>query len=60
MVKTRVACAVLSLVLMVACVLGASAAAIKNAPAAYQPTQTWREPNGIEEILARDGYSASN
>lgn len=56
MKKARILCAVLSMVLLTACVLGTSAAAIQNAPAAYKPTQVWREPNGIEEILARDGY----
>ena len=55
MKKARILCAVLSMVLLTACVLGTSAAAIQNAPAAYKPTQVWREPNGIEESLARDG-----
>ncbi len=55
--KKRVACALLSMVILTACVLGASAASIANAPAAYKPTQVWRDqPNGIEQILARDGY----
>lgn len=57
--KTRVMCLVCSLVLLLACVCGASAAAVATASKNpnYMPTQTWREqPNGIEQILERDGY----
>jgi len=57
MAKTRVASLLLGLVLLTTCVLSAAAAGVANAPAAYKPTQVWRDqPNGIEEILARDGY----
>lgn len=57
MSKSRILCAVLSVVLLTVCVWGASAASVANAPKAYQPTQVWRDqPNGIEQILARDGY----
>ena len=57
--KSRIACLLLSLTMLMACVLGASAAAVPAAQkaAGYIPTQPWRDqPNGIEQILERDGY----
>ena len=56
--KRRITAFLLGVAMLTACVLGASAAAVVSTatPAAYMPTQTWREANGIEKILERDGY----
>ena len=51
---------VLSMVMLMACVLGAAAASVvpkEDIPESYIPTQVWREEaNLIEQILQRDGY----
>ena len=58
--KNKIACLLLSVIMMMACVLGASAASVQpkeNVPESYIPTQVWREEaNLIENILQRDGY----
>ena len=58
--KNKIACLLLSAIMIMACVLGASAASVQpkeNVPESYIPTQVWREEaNLIENILQRDGY----